>query len=884
MKRNSYQDIKNFIYKKLQDVDGILAPNQIDSEIQNTKKLITNVGLETFAMILSVPLVSSLNENDWDRMKRELETHFNVQMEKGILVQGEEQQKRDNTWWTGKQKQKNDNYYWNRYRYYMKKFMPNDVIKTISEDTDVIMDNIEDPSVENFSRYGMVVGHVQSGKTANYSGLVCKAADAGYKFIVIIAGGINNLRDQTQERLNETFVGKDEIGPVGVGKLGNMKQELLPISLTTKKQDFNKRDANKNAQGLNFDNIKSPIILVIKKNTSTLTNVINWLEAQYKDKISKHAMLLIDDESDYASINTNKEEDPTSINRKIRKLLNLFKKSAYVAYTATPYANILINHQADNEDLGQDIFPQDFIYALDAPTNYFGAEKIFLNSNNKYLIEIDDYADYIPSNHKKDFELLSIPESLYEAIRLFILNIGIRNLRGQENKHNSMLIHATRFTRIHQKLGVHVEEYLSRLKEDILAFGKIKKSEEQSVIIKNLKETYELRHSNIEFQWDELINNICDIINTVIIREVHQDTKIPLEYRKDIVTNAIVIGGTSLSRGYTLEGLSVSYFLRNTIFYDTLMQMGRWFGYRTDYEDICRIYMTSNMIDNFALIIEATKDLIDTLKRMSEAKMTPKDFGLSVKHHPDSGLQVTARNKQKNSKDIFFEMKLDGHLKETSWLHSEPGVIKDNLQVIRDTVNFLENNIKAEKIGEKNPDYLWRNVHKSMVLDFLNKFKVFIKDPYFGIKTRMPIEFIKQYVNEVDSFWDVALYSGKSEKLYFEEGNVKVNGQKRKVKVKEDYFEIQNRQVSSGNAEAIALTNDEIIYKSDRKAIREKLKNPLLMLHILEVKDIESDREIELAAFGVSFPGGIKSNNKNIKLKINTVYIQQLLSEEESDD
>ena len=125
-------------------------------------------------------------------------------------------------------------------------------------------------------------------------------------------------------------------------------------------------------------------------------------------------------------------------------------------------------------------------------------------------------------------------------------------------------------------------------------------------------------------------------------------------------TNAIVIGGTSLSRGYTLEGLSVSYFLRNTVFYDTLMQMGRWFGYRQGYEDLCKIFLPESSIDSFAQIIEATEDLIDDLKRMAKAKMTPYDFGLAVKHHPDSGLQVTARNKQKNAKDIYFDMKLDG--------------------------------------------------------------------------------------------------------------------------------------------------------------------------------------------------------------------------------
>jgi hypothetical protein len=469
------------------------------------------------------------------------------------------------------------------------------------------MDNIENPSIDIFSRYGMAVGHVQSGKTANYSALVCKAADAGYKFIVVIAGGINNLRNQTQKRLNESFVGQDKGVQVGAG-IGNMQRERLPISLTTTERDFNKQDADRNSQGLNFDNIRVPILLVIKKNTHTLSSVIKWLKNQYKNQVANHAMLLIDDESDYASINTKDEENPTAINMKLRKLLSIFRKSAYVAYTATPYANIFIDHKAEDEALGRDLFPRDFIYAIDAPTNYFGARQFFKENEGRHFIGIDDYLDDIPPRHKKDFELLSIPPSLYEAMRLFLLNTAIRQLRGQGDKHNSMLIHATRFTRIHQRLSIHVEDYISEVKKDVRAYGKLPDAILHSRIIRDMKATLELRHPNIEFQWDAIISCLCSIIDTILVREVHQNTSLPLEYRDDRPTNAIVIGGTSLSRGFTLEGLSVSYFLRNTVFYDTLMQMGRWFGYRPGYQDLCKVYIPPSIIDNFAIIIEATED------------------------------------------------------------------------------------------------------------------------------------------------------------------------------------------------------------------------------------------------------------------------------------
>ena len=238
----------------------------------------------------------------------------------------------------------------------------------------------------------------------------------------------------------------------------------------------------------NFENMQLPILVVIKKHTKPLSNLLKWLDKHYKNQIDK-AMLVIDDESDYASINTKKEEDPTVINEKIRLLLQKFNKSAYVAYTATPYANIFIDHEAKNDEVGKDLFPRDFIYALDAPTNYFGAEKIFGQEDKKYVVEIpnteavyelDENAQYRPNDmpfvikHKKDYddELNQLPESLKDAVRLFLINIAIRNLRNQK-KHNSMLIHISRFTDVHIKVKKLVEEYFNLLEQDIKTYGAV---------------------------------------------------------------------------------------------------------------------------------------------------------------------------------------------------------------------------------------------------------------------------------------------------------------------------------------------------------------------------------------------------------------------------
>lgn len=878
---NSYNRIKDFIFTNLKKKTELMDEEHIKEEINTAQNLIETVGLDKFVLFLPDKTdLEPLSEADWKRMENELERHFNVKMKVGIVIQGEEQQRRDNTWWTSKEKIRGKNYYSNRYIGHIKDFLPDEVVAAIDSDTDVVMNNIGNPNLEIFDRRGMVVGHVQSGKTGNYAALVCKAADAGYKFIVVIAGGTNNLRNQTQKRLNESFVGRDQGIQVGAG-VGNSPQELLPICLTTADRDFNKRDADKNSQGLNFDNSKTPILAVIKKEPKALKNVIDWLQKQYPNKITNHAMLVIDDESDYASINTKELTDPTVINKNIRQLMTLFSKASYVAYTATPYANIFIDHEAVFGDYGDDLFPKDFIYALDAPDNYFGARRIFLDTREKHLIRIKD-ADLsvIPLNHKIDFIPPFLPKALREAIRLFIINVSIRRIRGQESKHNSMLVHVSRFTALHQKIASYIENYLSEIKKDIDVYGRLIDAADHSSNIKELQETLEsvLSERPAEETWEAVLDSICDSINSIIVREVHLKSKIPLEYRDDIATNAIVVGGVSLARGFTLEGLSVSYFTRSTIFYDTLMQMGRWFGYRPGYEDLCRIYSSNQIITHFRDIIEATEELFEMFQIMAENNRTPAEFGLYVQQHPDSALQVTARNKQKNVHDFYLDMNLDGHLKETAYLSPNEDDKNKNLEAIENIIDTLSSKTN-EKVGNS---YLWRDVDKSIVQNFLEKFKVYSIDP-LGITTRMPIGFIKEYVNDRDTLWDVALYSGDGSEKRFEKANVVIKKEERQLDPKEPgYFEVRNRQVSSGKAEEISLNETQKAEAGGkRNAIRAKLEKPLLMLHILEVQN-----QGDFAAFGISFPGDGIRKNKTVRIRINSVYYKDLLKqlEDETND
>lgn len=915
-----YSYFKKFVIRNLEAKPKPLPKGAIEEAVDQARSVIGVVPPEMHSTVFNAPeevILMDLSTHDWETLIKELKSIFSVVHDRGDIVNGEEQRNRDTSWWTREVKNKTNLYHWDRYKKYASDNLPYQVVKTIDDDTDVVMNNLVNPlSEDKFSIYGMVVGHVQSGKTGNYTALISKAADAGYKFIVVIAGGLNNLRNQTQERINESFIGRDDGNFVGVGNFESTEKKQTPVSLTNKSFDFNKRDATKAKQSLDLDMGERPFIIVIKKNTSTLSNVISWLKSHYQEEIKDHAMLLIDDESDYASINTKDENNPTSINKKIRALLNLFRKSAYVAYTATPYANIFIDYKAQQKEFGKDLFPEDFIYALKAPTNYFGAEKIFLDPYKKHLVKIEDYEDYIPAKHKKDLKLFELPESLNDAIRTFIINVAIRRLRRQEDKHNSMMIHATRYTNVHHEIYLLVSEYVEDLKKNIDSYGSDLILSKDNPGINSIRNTFNKHYlsSNIQYSWEDVLTSITEIINTIEIREVHKDRAVKLEYPKKDPMNVIVVGGTSLARGYTLEGLSVSYFLRTTIFYDTLMQMGRWFGYRPNYEDLCKVYMTEGMFDNFSVIIEATLDLMEELKRMSSMNLTPRDFGLAVQQHPDSGLQVTARNKLKQSKDIYFDMKLDGHLKETSWISSTPEDIQNNINLLKNTIRILHS-FPMDSTSKN----LWKNIDQKVVIEFLDNYKYYMEQDEFGLQSRMPVNFVKRYAQDIVTNWDIALATGKSDKVIEVDGIVHGYLAQRKLDVRDKHYEFRNRQVSSGNAEEVSLSqeikdaitkelaeiknnkknqtgkdssDDKVKELSRKRMVRQKLQRPLLILHLVEGTLVNSNgntkNKIEVAAFSISFPGGIQSGNRNVKLKVNQVYVDNLeiliREEEDADD
>ena len=585
-------------------------------------------------------------------------------------------------------------YYWDRYlRLLAQNGLPPGVVQATDQVTDKILDRLGNPrDMSNWSRRGMVVGHVQSGKTANYTGLVCKAADAGYRLIVVIAGIHNNLRNQTQGRIDEGFIGRDTSRLASRDKdkrqkiigVGNFDQRHFPVSLTNTIKDFNKATATTIAVSMGQLNV--PVVLVIKKNANTLKHLVEWLQEHSVSKGSQlveEPMLLIDDEADNASINIKHgKEGVARINGQIRALLRMFRRSCYVGYTATPFANIFIDPDAEHEDYYKDLFPRHFIIGLDAPTNYFGANKVFVENRDQHIRYIADNEDVLAVGHKIDHDLAALPPSLIQAVRAFIVARAIRNARGQAGQHASMLINASRFTGIQGKLRNRIADIVEAIRNAVTVdSGKgLGALENREIAALHDVWAAEFASVNDATGWAAVQSRLYEVLVAAQVIEVNSSRAsgaLNYDGRGEFGQTVIAVGGFSLSRGLTLEGLTVSYFLRNSVMYDTLMQMGRWFGYRTGYEDLCRIWMPRDGVGWYAHISSAMDDLQYQLKLMEQAKATPETFGLAVRSHPES-LIVTARNKMGSSELVTVSASLSADMVETVWLSANADTLTHN--------------------------------------------------------------------------------------------------------------------------------------------------------------------------------------------------------------
>lgn len=671
--------------------------------------------------------------------------------------------------------------FWTRYKDYLidKKHFSPSIVSMLGDDTldKKLMKYIVNPKAEYSApvlKRGLIIGDVQSGKTSTYIGFICKAADAGYRVFILLTGTIESLRRQTQERVEEGFIGIDMSANNTGGKrigVGEDKKPILAMALTSRTSDFT-GNSNKIAVALSD---KDAVVFIIKKQKNVLSKLKNWLVSLNADPSTGKIdipMLMIDDEADNASINTSKsKEDPTTINKLIRELASIFTKSNYVGFTATPFANVFIDPETTEKMETQDLFPEDFIVALPTPSNYIGPNKIFaldgeFHGQLRYITdagreEEDGYSFYF--KHKKDWEG-ELPDSLTDAIYTFYLANALRDLRGDNREHRSMLINISRFVKVQKYIKNKVEDIHSR------AYNSIKynlscdfEKSMKDPVLKRLYENWQREYSSLGFDWNNIVKVLSAAIENIQIKVVNSSKNSEkLEYPKKGSLRVIAIGGLALSRGLTLEGLVVSYFYRNTCTYDVLMQMGRWFGYRKNYEDIFRIWTHEASARWYAEISEATDRLKADMDRMHDLKRRPKDFGIRVKNDSVE-LNITAYNKMRNATNEYEFSSYFGGIVETPYLIFDPDVQKKNFLETQNLVkDLVEKGFSFERTAAGRGHYIIQGIPKAIIVEYIRQLKISKYSSDF--RTSQIAEFLENTTDKSIELFDVAFMEGKPTK------------------------------------------------------------------------------------------------------------------------
>lgn len=669
--------------------------------------------------------------------------------------------------WLSQEKPDINWFYWDRYRDYLrnKKHWSRDTLRSMDRDTDNILNGIANPKTKDpFDRRGLVVASVQSGKTANYIGLISKAADAGYKIIIVMAGIYNVLRNQTQERIEDGFVGYDLVSKKYVG-VGSSRQRR-PLLGTSRIRDFNKATED-TMRGVTSGHIREPLVFVIKKNTNSLREISLWLENNCKDD---GPLLLIDDEADNASINVKYGKGEISkINGQIRKILGLFTQSAYIGYTATPFANVLIDSKSTDDEAGDDIFPRSFIYTLEQSTAYFGAEKIFGDideTNPKYIRWILDDDESQGIKRRSGDTLKELPQSLEQAIDTFIIACSIRVLSGDADEHMTMMVNMSPFRTVQHSIYYLIEDYVDLLRRSIDSYAGLPSSIalSSSAKLRELKQVWEQEYADAPFTWEEVLKTLQETIRPITLAEINSQSKDALDYTRTH-QRVIAIGGYRLSRGLTLEGLLVSYYARNARAYDSLMQMARWFGYRFGYENLCRIWMTEQSARWYAYVANATAELTNEVRAMCTAHSTPMDYGLRIKSSPDT-LMITARNKMGAGTEVKpARVKLDGAFIETTAFDRNPLTLQYNEDLAKDLLVQLQAHhcMPDSEYSTSNgrpSGTLIRNVSSDLIRDYISRYKNSSESP------KSSSGYLLRHISLLDDHgypnWDVFITAGSS--------------------------------------------------------------------------------------------------------------------------
>ena len=664
---------------------------------------------------------------------------------------------------------------------YKKKLLDNgfkpDTVDEIERTTLKILKRLNGDTTESDPVKGLVIGNVQSGKTANMAALMAMAADWGWNMFIVLSGTIENLRVQTQNRL---FNDLNQQGTLWWRPLQHLSKSV---------------DISQKAQSLHFDaGSRERYFTVCLKNSTRLKKLIQWAQAD-KNKQRQMKILVIDDEADQAGINTcNIDKDELSkINKLIRALVNgkneegkdidsKYLAMNYIGYTATPYANIL------NEAGEESLYPRSFITTLAVSKEYFGPQQIFgyagdsVSFDGLDIVRVIDTDELNELKNIHDGDPFVTPETLIDAVCWFMCGVACMRL-WEYKKPISMLIHTSQKTAHHSAVAQVVSDWIRNTpKKDIIKRAEIVWHEETS---RFSFENFRTQYPSYD-RPDEAINKYPDFVDVKEQLEILIDGGIShielgsdgdLTYHKGIhlcidnctnngVTSDgmhvrlaypdssnmpspapafIVVGGATLSRGLTIEGLISTFFLRSVGQADTLMQMGRWFGYRKKYELLPRLWVTDKTRQQFVFLAALDQELRDEIQHMDITGRSPADYGPKVKNSPKvSFIRITAKNRMQAATEAAMDY--SGASNQTYLFDNNSTVLADN---IRFTEEFIGELGDAWIPGDNHydNDIVWRNISFGSIRKYIERFNFCSRLKVFN-DTKPLMDWIEKVTNE----------------------------------------------------------------------------------------------------------------------------------------
>ncbi|MEQ3725262.1 Z1 domain-containing protein [Alcanivorax sp.] len=750
-------------------------------------------------------------------------------------------------WYSGPSAQSSN---WDAYRSFLMEKGWENTIPSIDESSSGVVASLYNPGTPRYESRGLVLGYVQSGKTANMTAVIAKAADAGYKLVIILTGMVEKLRKQTQRRIESDLI----LRP------GAQKWHRW----TTEDADFTLQPTN---PGFQF-NPSERNILVVKKQKDVLQRIVEKLSNTSANTKNDTPVLIIDDECDQASINAaGRDNEITTLNRLIREIMNHLPRHSYVGYTATPFANVLIDPSV-KPDEPLDLYPKDFIYTLPKPKEYFGAERLFgrdlidaeepLGEDEELdvirLIPEEEIPSLSVSKDDPDFELT---ESAAEALDYFLLATAIRELRGQCDEHSTMLYHTSHLRQVHGQIAREVTRLLQHRRDMI--------EKRSSSYLKTIEDLLDREMAKVppslygyeEPDITDLVPHLHTAVRAAEVVVVNSESDDDLDYGNaegESGKRYIAVGGNVISRGLTLEGLVSSFFMRTSKQYDTLMQMGRWFGYRKGYEDLPRVWMTAQMQENFYRLATVEADIREKIRvyEQEEPDITPLDVAVKIRQIP--GLAITARNKMRAARRCRFSFAGE-HRQTTCFQHKNTRVLNSNWSAAELLVNQAA---QASSLEHVDRGVILRGVDRELVETFLNSYVIHGKHADlvdYGCNANHLLRYIsrrKQQSSDNLKYWNIGIVQPRGNRLLAE---TEIRGLSGLSLINRSMFQ----ELVNGDADIkalmsrgdIAIDMDDYVPGTESWAaikaerVRSGMNVPLLLLYPIDKDSAPAERTVK---------------------------------------